>query len=83
MIPRISTYPEGPQRDALINMVANQMKKAYVNWNKDNVDNHKILDDLCEMSNGEIKVSAENVRFVERKENNFHQKKNNNNKRKK
>ncbi|MBE6311909.1 MAG: DUF4290 domain-containing protein [Bacteroidales bacterium] len=77
MISRIDNY-EGEQREALIKLIANQMKKAYCTWNKDNVEDQKILDDLCEMTDGKVALNAENFKLQERKEN-FVQRNNNNN----
>lgn len=45
---RISDY-EGEEREALISIVANAMKKNYINWNKSSVNDLTILNDLKEM----------------------------------
>ncbi|WP_177601601.1 DUF4290 domain-containing protein [uncultured Phocaeicola sp.] len=58
-------YPEGNERKQLISMIANHMKKDYLNWNKDGVEDQKILDDLCELSGGKIRVSPEDIRLIE------------------
>lgn len=58
-------YPEGKERKQLISMIANHMKKDYLNWNKDGVEDQKILDDLYELSGGKIKLSPEELRLVE------------------
>lgn len=60
-------YPEGEDKDVLIKYIANHMKKDYINWNKDGVEDQKILDDLCELSDGKIKLSAENYHLVEQR----------------
>ena len=67
MIKHIDNY-EGEQREALIKLIANQMKKAYCTWNKDNVEDQKILDDLREMTDGKVSLNAENFKLSERKE---------------
>lgn len=58
-------YPEGEEKNILIRYIANHMKKDYVNWNKDGVEDQKILDDLCELSDGKIKLSAENYHLMD------------------
>lgn len=58
-------YPEGNERKQLVSMIANHMKKDYLNWNKDGVEDQKILDDLCELSGGKIRVSPEDIRLIE------------------
>jgi hypothetical protein len=47
-----------------IEQLANQMKKSYLTWNKDAVEDEKILDDLKELSKGQLKPS-ENFRLQE------------------
>ena len=39
MINVAAGYEEGEEKRQLINLIANQMKKDYQNWNKDGVDN--------------------------------------------
>ena len=58
-------YPEGEERKQLISMIANHMKKDYLNWNKDGVEDQKILDDLYELSGGKIKLTPEDLKLVE------------------
>ena len=41
------------------------MKKDYQNWNKDGVDNQRIVDDLCELSDGKIKITVDDVKLAE------------------
>ena len=48
--------PEDADRDALIRDVANQMKKSYLNWNKDTVQDELIWRDLYELSDGAIET---------------------------
>jgi len=49
---------EDPQRkEHMILSIANFMKMAYVTWNKDSVIDETIINDLKELSNGELNVS--------------------------
>jgi hypothetical protein len=50
---------EGEERDAMIELLANHMKKSYVSWNKDGVEDRKIFKDLAELSKGKIVVEEE------------------------
>ena len=43
------------------------MKKDYINWNKDGVEDQKILDDLCDLSGGKIQLSAEQFKLLEQR----------------
>ena len=67
MIKLAVDYQEGEERNQLIRMIANHMKRDYLNWNKDGVEDQKILDDLCELSGGKIKLSAEDLRLTEQR----------------
>lgn len=44
-------------KDLFIEALANMMKKAYLNWNRDSVNDELIKDHLAEMSNGELIVT--------------------------
>jgi len=65
MIEIISKYPDGEDKNELIRLVANQMKKCFLTWNKEVVDDKKIFDDLRELSHGQIDVSPDFLRLVE------------------
>lgn len=77
MIDVASGYEEGEEKKQLVNLIANQMRKDYINWNKDNVDAQKIADDILELSGGRLKVDAGNIKFFEQK--NYNQKRRQNN----
>ena len=55
-----SEMEEGEEKEVLIRLIANQMKKSYLIWNKDSVDNRKILKDLADLSEGRI-IRYENM----------------------
>ena len=80
MIKKCEDYPDGPERDQLISLLAYHMKKSFLTWNKEVVDDDKIFKDLREYSHGRIDLSPETFRLKESKE--FLQKKNKNNMRK-
>lgn len=80
MIKKCEDYPDGLERDQLISLLANHMKKSFLTWNKEVVDDDKIFKDLREYSHGRIDLSPETFRLKESKE--FLQKKNKNNMRK-
>lgn len=50
--------PEGEERDELLNLVGNQMKKLLLAINPEGVDNERVYRDLYEMSDGRIRVDA-------------------------
>lgn len=47
----------GPLREGLVFTIANHMKKCYLNWNRDTVEDKMIFDHLYELSNGEINLN--------------------------
>lgn len=47
---------EGDEQRILIEQIANQMKKLYLAWNKDSVEDEKIFIDLEEISGHKLKV---------------------------
>jgi hypothetical protein len=67
MIKLAADYPEGEEKRQLVTLVANHMKKSFMNWNKDNVDDRKIFDDLSEYTNGKIALDAETIKLMETK----------------
>lgn len=68
MIARVADYEEGEERTELIRLIANQMKKCFLSWNKEVVDNRKIFSDLRELSNGKIDLEEDTFRLVESRE---------------
>ena len=60
MIDIALTWEEGDARDALYYTIANHMKKCYLNWNKDTVDDDVIFKHLIDLSKGEIDLTNKN-----------------------
>ena len=60
-------YEEGEEKQQLLKMIANHMKKDYINWNKDGVEDQKIFDDLCELSDGKIKLTPDDMKLAEQR----------------
>ena len=55
MISAAREMEEGDERTALVQTIANLMKKCYLNWNRDSVNDQMIIDQLYELSEGELK----------------------------
>jgi hypothetical protein len=51
-------WEKGDKRSGLEYAIANHMKKCYLNWNKDVVDDKAIFNHLYELSNGEIDMAS-------------------------
>ena len=56
MIEAAITFPDGEQKDALVFVIANHMKKCFLNWNKDTVEDAVIFEHLFEISEGKINL---------------------------
>ena len=56
MIDVANTWEEGELKDALKYTIANHMKKCFLNWNKDTVEDDVIYDHLFELSGGKINL---------------------------
>ncbi|MEN8703436.1 MAG: DUF4290 domain-containing protein [Polaribacter sp.] len=54
MIDVALSWEDGEKKDALVYTIANHMKKCYLNWNKDTVDDAVIYKHLYDLSNKEI-----------------------------
>ncbi|MDP4184950.1 MAG: DUF4290 domain-containing protein [Bacteroidota bacterium] len=59
LIEKAAEYEEGAERDLLIQLLANHMKKCYLVWNKDSVTDDKIFEDIEKLSGGRIKFSED------------------------
>ncbi len=56
MIDEAKQYEEGPFKEALVFTIANHMKKSYLNWNRDSVEDQVIFGHLFELSDGKINL---------------------------
>ncbi|WP_299890826.1 DUF4290 domain-containing protein [uncultured Lacinutrix sp.] len=56
MIDVAISWEDGELKEALTYTIANHMKKCFLNWNKDTVEDYVIFNHLFELSNGEINL---------------------------
>ena len=56
MIKEASEMEKGELRNKLTLAIANQMKKSYVNWNRDSVEDKLIFKQLEQLSNGNLSL---------------------------
>ena len=61
LVKKAVEMPEGEEKNALIRMLAVQMKKSLNNWNKDGMEDQKIVDDLRAYSDGAIDLQVEDL----------------------
>lgn len=63
MIEAVCEMPFGPERVALELAIATQMKRGYMTFNSEVVDDVKIFTDLYELSKGRIMLTPENCKI--------------------
>lgn len=56
MVRKATQYPEGEERDALIAVIANQMKKSFLTWNRETVSDDVIFADLLAIACNRISI---------------------------
>lgn len=54
MIQTVTEYPDGPEKLQLTKDIANQMKKLYLTWNRDTVEDSVIISQLYQLSDGKL-----------------------------
>lgn len=59
MIQVAMKYEEGEEKVSLVENIANHLKKAYLNWNRDSVDDEVILNHLAVLSDGKLILGAD------------------------
>ena len=80
LIKKACEFQEGDEKKNLVALICNHMKKDYMAWNKDTVDDRKIAEDLAEFSGGKLQMDDEILRLMsERIAQNYRPRTNNNN----
>lgn len=60
---KLKTMPEGEERDELVRLTANQMKRNLATWGHGSVDDEKVADDLARFTDGKIQIDLSNFRL--------------------
>lgn len=63
MLKKAASMPEGDERNELVRLIAAQMKKEYILWNKDSVEDARIIEDIREYTNGAISLDENQLRL--------------------
>jgi len=56
MIEKAVLYPDGEEKDELVKTIANNLKKMYLNWNRDSVNDELIHEHLSLLSGTKLKL---------------------------
>ncbi len=59
MVRAVADMPEGDERSALTQQLAHLMKRQYLQWNRDSVEDDVIVDQLAELSNGRLSLPSD------------------------
>jgi len=59
IINKVSEMEEGEEKDYLIKAIANHLKKSYLAWNRDSVNDETIFKHLEKLSNGKLKLNED------------------------
>ena len=68
MINVAKDWEEGDMKNALVYNIANHMKKCFLNWNKDTVEDEVILKHLTELSEGKLLVNESDLPLTDSSE---------------
>ena len=60
---QLKTMPEGAERDELVRLTANQMKRDLMTWGHGSIDDEKVADDLARFTDGKIQLDLSTFHF--------------------
>ena len=60
---KLKTMTEGPERDELVRVTANQMKRDLLTWGHGSMDDERIADDLARFTDGKIQIDLSSFRL--------------------
>lgn len=63
MIAHAMTLEEGKERNCFVELILIQMKKNYIAWNKDGVEDRKIIEDFRYYTRGAIDIADREIRI--------------------
>ena len=65
MIDVANSWEEGDKKEALVFTIANHMKKCFLNWNKDTVEDDVIFNHLFELSEGKLNLKDSGEKLLD------------------
>ena len=65
MIRETGKMKDSPQKNSLIQLLATQMRKSYIAWNRSEINPEQVIQDIWDMTDGKIVLNPELVQFTE------------------
>ena len=63
LLDRLKEMPDGPERDELMKLTANQMKLDLVQWGHGSIDDEKVADDMARLTDGAVQLDLSSFKF--------------------
>ena len=63
LLDRLKAMPEGAERDELMRLTANQMKRDLIQWGHGSMDDEKVADDMARLTDGAVQLDLQNFTF--------------------
>ena len=63
LLNKLKEMPEGAERDELIRLTANQMKRDLIQWGHGSMDDEKVADDMARLTDGAVQLDLNHFTF--------------------
>ena len=63
LLEKLKDMPDGSERNELIRVTANQMKRDLMTWGHGSIDDEKVADDMARMTDGAVQLDLSNFVF--------------------
>ena len=59
----LKTMPEGREKERLVSLTANQMKRDLATWGRGTMDDERVADDLARFTDGQVQLDLNNMQL--------------------
>lgn len=63
LLNKLKEMPEGAEREELIRLTANQMKRDLIQWGHGSIDDEKVADDMARLTDGAVQLDLNHFTF--------------------
>lgn len=71
MVDKAMEFEDGEEKYQLVGLIANHMRKNYLAWNRDSIDDDIVDIDLKELSNGKLSLNEEVLAIMNSRQNQY------------